>query len=183
MLFGNKSTFAIESELSRREPGWLFAHFRLWANHHAIGDFTENAVLRGCVEYLAEFLGAENLAFDARLVDKPIEEVFKCVFEQEIITCYPNETLDDAYERWSVEFKSTACIIENARNRFHLDSAGMSAFMDKVNVILVDNGDGRGRLIWRELQTMQLQEAWFPLTAFFEASNQFLAWGNSELEQ
>jgi hypothetical protein len=183
MLFGNKSTFAIESELSRQEPGWVFTHFRLWANHHPIGDFTENAVLRDCVGHLAEFVTKENVALDARLVDKPMEEVFKCVFEQEMITCYPNETLDDAYERWSKEIKPATCIIENARARFHLDYVGMSAFMDKVNVILVDNGDGNGRLIWRELQSMQLQEAWFPLAAFFEASNQFLEWANSQLNR
>jgi hypothetical protein len=62
------------------------------------------------------------------------------------------------------------------RNGFHIDDVGMSSFCDKWNIILVENRNLWQRLIWRNLDTMELKEALLPPNRFEQVSQLFLDW-------
>lgn len=48
LLVGTKDTLAIEAEAEEPvDPGWVFGHFRIWAEGRALGNWAQRIRRRG----------------------------------------------------------------------------------------------------------------------------------------
>lgn len=176
MIFGDKNEFAIECEICEiHSEKWVFANFRLWANNQPIGDYEDSMDLLGGSHWLKTFLNCSDGRFESTLDDKTAEEVFSLLFDSVMLT-YPKGGI---LNEQPFPIISPPKLYSNIRNRFHLDSIGMSSFMDKWNVILVETSNKSQRFIWRNLDDLKIFEANFPPGKFEEISNMFLRWVDS----
>ena len=153
MLFGNTTSFAIECSLESYRDGFILGHFRMWAAHLPIGDFTDTVAVQACVNWLCDVLqyaGQRTMpAFD------PLESA-------EVL-----QTITDTVDRWDMA--------SDWRQRFLLNDVGMSAF-DGLDIVLVERADHQQRVIWRERQTAKVHEALLAPGQFEQVSHAFLHW-------
>lgn len=178
MIFGNVESFAIECQLVEPSGRDIYAHFRLWINGQSIGDYEESVFLKASLNWLIQFMQYSNDRCEPSLEWKDKVEVFRLIFDSVMLTVPQGLTVSDIINDTS--YSDTASPdYPNARERFHLDQVGMSSFSDKWNVILVENNDSSHRLIWRNLQDMQMQEAVIPPDCFEKAATQFIEWASS----
>jgi hypothetical protein len=180
MIFGDKNEFAIECEIREiHSEKWVFAYFRLWANNTPIGDYDDSMDLLSGARWLKTFLNCPDGRSESSLDDKDAEEVFSLIFDSVMLTVPKGSSLKELLEDVTPPPDSPTPLYPNIINRFHLDQVGMSSFMDKWNVILVDTANKSQRLIWRNLDDMKILEANLPAGKFEEISKMFLRWVDS----
>ncbi len=181
MIFGNSDQFAVECELARVYPDWIYAHFRFWIKGFPVGDFEDDMHLRAGISWFRKFLEYTGKRQAPSLEGKNKEEVFAAIFDAAVLTVPQGLTL---LEYLAIYQEPEDSISEEEQSRlrswFHLDAVGMSAFMDKWNIILVENPDGSHRFIWRNLEDRRLYEAVLQPTAFEQATKSFLEWADQQ---
>lgn len=151
MIVGERTSFAIESELVERTGRWLLGHFRIWASGRAIGDFGDLVDLGGCRSWLADLGSVVVNREEPELGVLDAETVFYVVYRQ---------ATGDAGALDSVGVGSAFGILSEPFRRFFISHVGMSAF-DDVDLLLF-HVPGRERLIWRDAKDGQVREAYVP---------------------
>lgn len=180
MLFGSTSTFGIECEItSRQDERWIYGHLRMWANENPIGDYEDSIDLRGCLNWLVDFVRYENVRCEPSLDIKSKEEVFRLLFDSFMLTVPEGVGILEFVHKESKELMAARLAYPQARERFHLDGVGMSSFSDKWNVILVEKSDRVQRLIWRNLKDMQIHEALLTPGKFEHVTAHFITWASA----
>jgi hypothetical protein len=180
MIFGDKSELAIECDIIKiHSEQWVFAYFRFWANNNPIGDYEDSMDLLSGSRWLKTFLNCPDGRYESTLDDKGAEEVFSLIFDSVMLTVPKGSSLKELLEEVTPLPDSSTPPYPSIIRRFHLDQVGMSSFMDKWNVILVDTANKSQRLIWRNLDDMKIFEANLPAGKFEEISNMFLRWVDS----
>lgn len=181
-IFGNKYNFAIECQVSRVLDGQPYAYLRLWAVGKSIGDYEDEIVLSICMRYLLDFLQFTGNRYEPDLDKKSKEEVFQLIFDSVVYTIPTGiTTLSELIASYTPPNNNAQPLYENIERRFHLDSFGMSSFLDKFNLILVETQSGKQRLIWRVISEMKVYEALLEPKTFEATANQFLLWAESHI--
>ncbi len=175
-IFGNKSNFAIECQVSRILDNKLYLNFQLWIDEESIGDYEDEIPLSGCIGYLIDFLKFSDDRYEPDLEDKSKDEVFDKIFNSVIYTFPKGATLEQMINFGFHLDNSNLPQYENIELRFHLDPLGMSSFADKFNIILVETKDKRQRIIWRNLSDLKLHETILKPKTFETIAIQFLEW-------
>lgn len=139
MIAGDRNRFAIECELAEQTDRWLLGRFRFWLCGVPVGNWEDQADLRGCVRWLLEFANVPRNRFEPSLASADAEEVFRRVYD-------PVIGLDGA-----------GASVENAYARFHISHLGMSSF-DQCDLLLVVDESGGERCLWRQAGSVSIQE-------------------------
>ncbi len=147
MIVGNKNDFAIEAVVEKKVDDWVFGRIRFWIAGYEIGDWNDSADLKGCVQWLLDFVSNPHDWFHQDLYSSSTAEFFRIIFGEE----NASEEDDDDYEE----------VIENAYGRFNISHLGMSSF-EKYDCFLVKNEMGAERVVWRSVGDPKLYEAIFP---------------------
>jgi Immunity protein 42 len=177
MLFGDPSVFAIECEIIDKIDKWVFADFRFWAVSEPIGDYDDSMDLLGGVYYLKESIKCAEYRHAHVFNDLSKEEIFRIVFDSIMITVPKGESIRSLPLEPDLPYDYDSSLAQSKmRSGCHLDAVGMSSFCDKWNIILVENSNLWQRLIWRNLDTMELKEALFPPNRFEQVAQSFLDW-------
>ena len=94
MIFGDKNTFAIESEFTYQVGWWIYGRFRVWVGGNAIGTYSEEVLhLNGTTGKLREPVNGATIP-TGRL---PAAEFLNRVFE----TYYGGDHYDEAkHQKW-----------------------------------------------------------------------------------
>jgi predicted house-cleaning noncanonical NTP pyrophosphatase (MazG superfamily) len=183
-IFGDKSSFAIECQISRVLNGQTYAHLRLWVGGKPIGDYEDEIILSSCISYLSDFLKFTGNRYEPDLDEKSKEEVFQLIFDSVVDTIPTGiTTLSEMVSIYNSSNDNAQPLYDNIERRFHLDSFGMSSFSDKFNLILVETKSGKQRLIWRTLSDMEIHEALLKPKSFEAIANQFLVWAESQINE
>ena len=181
-IFGTKSIFAIECQVSRVLDGQVYAHLRLWVGGKPLGDYEDEIVLYSCISYLSDFLKFTGNRYEPDLDEKSKEEVFNIIFDSVVYTVPDGiTTWSEIVSIYNPSNDDTQPPYEDIENRFHLDSFGMSSFSDKFNVILVETKSGKQRLIWRAISDMKVHEQILGSRIFESVANQFISWAEAQI--
>jgi hypothetical protein len=174
-LFGNKTIFAIECELSRAFTNPIYIHFRFWAGGENIGNYEDEIFLSTCISYLKEFMEFAGQRFEPELEGQSKEDIFRLIFDSVVFTVPPGMNISEFICGGASFEENPMPRYKNIEKRFHLDAVGVSSF-DKFNIILVETLSGEERLIWRTLSDMELHEIVIPLKGFETVAKQFTSW-------
>jgi len=151
-IFGDKADFAIEVEQYTCEEKDIF-FFCFWCHEKQIGDFDITSSIQSCIYFTHEFLlySKNRYLKGSSDIDKYrlFYELYDGMFDETMI---PDNLLSDMPFGYK-------------RVVFHLDGIGQYSFLDKINIILVDEKDkSRQRLIWRDWSMPSvLHEEFLPL--------------------
>ena len=138
MIVGEREQFAVEFEVvTPIDQRWVYGRFCFWAQNQMVGDKVDDSVdLRGCLNWLRDFIEVEQDRFEPLLFD---------------------QSADDIFHRLSTEIYYDSRSTVTSDTRFNISHLGMTAF-DRTNLFLVENEQGDGRLIWRALKN-EIQSA------------------------
>lgn len=156
IVAGDNNVFAIAAEVTEIPQGWLLGRFRFVFHGHRCGNWEDETDLRACFGWLKDFAEKPRPRFEEDLVELPAEEVFSRLVAPVI------NQLDQAQlpERYQGTFA-----------RFHISHLGMSSF-DKVSMVLLESLTGQ-RCIWKEGDSMTIQDHRFPAGHMQEVASQF----------
>lgn len=147
MLIGDPDEFAIELEPIQVVDAWPFGRFVLWLGGRMVGDPADESVhLKGCIGWLRNIVESPRDRFEPGLYGMEREAAYRALCDGVISH---GDDDDDAEERYADTFA-----------RFHISHLGMSSF-DRVTLLLVEDGDGRQRCIWRQGDE-PVQDAFLP---------------------
>lgn len=180
-ILGDQSTFAIQCEVSDLMYDPPQAHLRVWIGDKPVGDYEDVIILSASVSYLLDFLKFTGDRYEPDLDEKSKKEVFQLIFDSVIYTVPAGKTLSEIVANHNPSDHDIQPPYENIEKRFHLESFGMSSFLDKYNLILVETRNKKQRLIWRALSDMELHEILLEPMTFETVANQFLAWSEAVL--
>lgn len=180
-IFGDKYSFAIESQVSRVLDERVYIHFQVWVGGKPIGDYEDEIMLYSCISYLSDFLKFTGNRYEPDLDKKSKKEVFQIIFDSVVYTLPAGKTWNEIFANYNPSNEDTQPPYEDIQRRFHLDSFGMSSFSDKFNLILVETKSGKQRLIWRAISDMELHEQILEPRSFEAIANQFLLWAESQI--
>lgn len=146
MLAGNKSVCGIELEVIDVIGDWAQGSFLLWINGTSIGDPSDQSVhIQGCINWLKDFVEHPRNRFEEGLFTLPKDELYQLLSVNE--------------DSPSI-LSSTGKEIDRAFSRFHISHIGMSSF-DQVTLLLLEDEEGRQRLIWQQGSGV-VDEAYLP---------------------
>jgi len=168
VLFGDVTTFAIECDNIRFIQSDAYANFRFIAAGNRIGDFDDRVLLCGCVNW-----GLNSLNH----CGQRYEEAFDGMSKSELYFII-HECLRNIEARCTVE--KMGFDPSDLYHRFVLDDVGMSAFEDKVGVVLVETKSGYDRLIWSSYDESLVNEVTIPNGGYERAVRGFLTWMDGE---
>jgi len=181
-IFGAKSIFAIECQVSRILDERVYTHFQVWIGGKPVGDYEDEIVLWSCISYLSDFLKFTGNRYEPDLDKKSKEEVFHLIFDSVVSTLPAGIKIwSEIVSIYNSSNDNTQPPYEGIERRFHLDSFGMSSFLDKFNLILVETKSGKQRLIWRAISDMKVHEQILEPRSFEAIANQFLLWAESKI--
>jgi len=161
MIFGNRDDLAIEISIVQTVDSWVFGKFLLWINSSQIGDELDEAVdLKGCVNWLSDFVEATRNRCEPELVNCSLKEAW---IEIEIPAV-------------GLEYESK---YSDSFSRFHISHIGMSSF-DSVVVALVNDGLTKERFIWQSGRA-SVDEYTCQLGSLANVSKEVIAWFQGEL--
>jgi hypothetical protein len=180
MIFGDKSKFAIECEPVLFDGRSHQVRFRFWAANTPIGDWEDTIQLHASVNWLKDFLRYSGDRYEPSLEDKSKDEVFRLIYESVVLTVPKGMTLREFVDLPDTEPDENPPIYRSARERFHLDQVGMSS-VDNWSSILLERGDGTARLIWRNVDDLELHEVLLPPRYFDMVADQYLDWSRAIL--
>lgn len=161
MLFGDKSTFAVECEVRETIDTFVYCNFRFWIVGEAIGDWQEDVVLGTLIHSADVFLlyqGDRGLdmaeGMSAQLLWQHINKV---------------ATSDDANNlRLSLEGRY--------RQRYLLHEIAPDSVATVCEVVVVERKDGLQRLLWKIRGGKDLQEMTLPSLTVDRAVGDFCKW-------
>ena len=153
----------------------------MWVAGHSVGDYSDSADLRGCLNWLIDSVSGADDRREPSLDDCSKEEVFRLIYETFVLTIPKGVHLLE-YEppEESDEMVAARLTYPDARNRFHLDHVGMSSF-DQWSVILVARGDGAQRFIWKKSRDYKIFETILSEHCFEEVASKFIEWARVNL--
>ncbi|HPE59547.1 MAG TPA: Imm42 family immunity protein [Thiolinea sp.] len=135
MLIGDKQSFAIEFEILDIVDGWVFGTFIFWVVGLVIGNPEDKSVdLKGCMNWLRDFVATPKNRFERGLYDLDKEQIYIQLCSSVLV----GEENSFAEEKYSDTY-----------SRFHTSHIGMSSF-DDVTMIMVENGQGDVRCVWKQ---------------------------------
>ena len=145
MLCGS-SSFAVKWQVRERGETTVYGSFAFIISGHEVGDYSEYAHLKGCRNWMRDF------------IENPMDRFEPGLFEMDKIQAYrvlANSILHYDYERDPVEE-----IYENISSRFHVGHIGMSSMDDSFVVLFMENEAGEGRFIWKAWKDEVIKEAY-----------------------
>lgn len=143
MLNGSIEKFAIEAIVVERPKGWILGHFRFWINGKPVGDWDDTVDLKGCVEWLLDFVSNPKNRYEPGLDSKSAEDIFEIAYDPVIAGTV---TVDDA-----------ELPIPDPFARFHISHLGMSSF-EAFDILLLKNELGMERVLWRRAGETKIEE-------------------------
>jgi hypothetical protein len=145
MIVGNKIHFAIEWEIRKKMPGWVFGQLRFWAANHPIGNWEDSVALNGVRNWMCMFANEVGHRTNLRLFSLPTKSAFDAIY---------NPVFQNGIKR--------AGDIENASIFFHhyISHLGMSAF-DRYDVLLIES-ESQQRLLWRLSDEGNVHDVFLP---------------------
>jgi len=177
-IVGSKAQFAVEWQVTDKIGSFTFAKFCFWAYGERIGDFENEVDLPTLSTNLQEYLARSKERYLSELNGKDKEEILSRLYDSIIIpprsglwkTSSPQEI---SRLNWSV--------VGMWQPVFHLSEIG-ACFADSVSILLFnDPALGFERLIWRTLDTGQINEALLPPNLFETVVSQFLTMSEKDL--
>jgi len=135
MIFGDKTTFAIEAVLEGIDDRWFFGHLRFWVDGVAIGDFDDSSDLAGSARWGRHFLAASARRTRSDLDSTTEKEVYRILYGRFVDDgdADPAEHMDP--------------------DPFLLDDVGESALRDRASVLALRTRDGWDRIIVHDLKS------------------------------
>lgn len=109
--------------------------FRFWLDGRSVGNWDDAADLKGCLNWLKDFVEHPEAHFEPSFVGLPASEVFALVHSAAMGPRPQGPT--------------ASSVPRDAFTRFFIGHLGMSSF-DRVDMLLVKDDDGAERVIWRE---------------------------------
>ncbi|WP_321532122.1 Imm42 family immunity protein [uncultured Desulfuromonas sp.] len=147
MLFGDKSLFAIECEVTEQLDEWDFGHIIFWFCNNAVGNWEDSTDLRGCLNWLNKFSSQVCNRFEDALEGLNKESVFKLLYDSVIFT-------------GTSEIKEKPKF-EDIFSRFHISHLGMSSF-EQFDILLIEQQNGQQRCLWRHADSNEINECYLP---------------------
>lgn len=167
-IVGDKSTFAIEWEVTGAEAGYVFAKFCYWVASEQVGDYEDEVVFGAVVGITKRYLDLYDQRNISHLADATKEEVFDYVYESVMGRAKGKEIPRDQPTDWH--------LLEKLQSVFHLTNCGGAAFWDHVAIILVnDETRKKQRLIWKCRNTDLVNEVILDEKAFDLVASEFIA--------
>lgn len=143
MITGQKEKFAIEAVVDERPEGWALGHFRFWIDGKEVGDWSDTVDLKGCVQWLLDFVSNPRDRYHPGLATRSAKEVFELVYDPVISEDLLSSKIDPP--------------IKDAFSRFHITHLGMSSF-EAFDVLLVKDEVGVERVLWRRAGESKIEE-------------------------
>lgn len=136
MLIGDTQRFAIEAAATERSPsGWALGSFRFWLGGRSVGNWDDAVDLRGCLNWLKDFSEHPRARFEPSFAGLSAVDIFALAHSAAMGPRPPDP--------------ASSGLPQDAFARFFIGHLGMSAF-DGIDILLVKDGDGNERVIWRE---------------------------------
>lgn len=165
MVVGNKSRFAIACEIEYLIDNHVLGRFQFWVEEKPIGDWDDLAYLLGCANGLYEFVKLPKNRFELELENKSKEEVFFLLFD----SFMPAATEEDVEPPF-----------EGTERRFHISYLGMSSFIDRFDVLLIET-ECEQRILWRDAKDQVMHEAILPANEIQAVAIEFCRWFASQV--
>lgn len=143
MVVGQVEKFAIEAVVEERPETWVLGRFRFWIAGKEVGDWNDMVDLKGCVQWLLDFVSNPRDRYHPGLTEKSAKEVFELVYHPVIA--------EDVLSR------GKELPIKEAFSRFHITHLGMSSF-EAFDILLVKNEVGLERVLWRKAGESKIEE-------------------------
>ena len=152
MIFGDKNSFAIESEFTSQNGWWIYGRFRVWVGGTAIGTYSEEVLnLNGTTGKLREPVSGAPISI-GRL---PAAEFLNRVFE----TYYGGDHYDQAkHQVWG-------------RFQWLSYSEGFETVFSAIALVGNDI-----RIVWRVFDNSPVLEQYVPTTEYSAVSSEFISW-------
>ena len=152
---GAPEELAIEAEPEQPyDPHMVLGRFCLWVCGNPLGDPDDVAMLRGIAAWWRSFIEDKRPRWDERLTDLPAQAAFRMLHDS-AFGDDPAHPVPDAF-------------------RFFVGHLGMSA-LDGYDVLLMDDPEGKQRLLWRRHGDSQVREAILEADAMQRVGREFLA--------
>jgi len=142
----------------------------MWARNEPIGNFDDEIDFAASLRFLERFLSHSGDRFESRLSRSSKYEVYDALYRRAF-----------AEKAISKDVPVRLVGIRQFRERFHLDSVGMSAFSETCNVLLIDGIDGAQRIIWKNFSDSIIREARLAPGLFDHVATEFLLWGKEQI--
>jgi hypothetical protein len=165
MIFGNKKKFAIECKIVSNIDSWILGNFRFWILQQNVGDFNDSTDLRGCYNWLKDFVENPRDRFESNLMHMSAKEVFYLLYDSYM----PTGLHYDPMKR--EPFKDT-------HGRFYISYLGMSSF-DKFDILLIENNTQQ-RILWRDSDDLIIHDASLHARTVQHIAKQFCQWFSRE---
>ncbi len=160
MIFGDKKLFAIEISIKDTVEDWIFGNFMFWFKNLPLGNSEDDGVdLKGCMNWLKDFIEVPRNRFEKNLYTIPKTEAFKLLVEN-VLASYSQNSGNEFYE--------------NTFSRFHISHLGMSSFDDLI-LLLIENESRQQRCIWAETGK-ELDEIFLPAKEMQKVASKALTW-------
>ena len=161
MLSGDKSTFAIESEIRDAIDSFVYCKFRFWVAGNPIGDWNEEVVLgvlRHSANVLMRYQGDRCLDVASNM---NTEQLW-----QHIDRIANSDDPDDLHISLEGRY----------RQRYLLHEISYESVGKVCKIIVVDRNDGYQRLLWKCNGDNEIQELTLPKLTVDNVVNEFLDW-------
>lgn len=159
IITGDKSKFAFQCYIEEKRDNYILGSLCFWINNEKVGNFETITTISIAVSYLEDFLKSSSRRFfqDSFIMDK--EKLFFILYDQ----AFSGESVS-SYSEMSF-FKSV----------FWMDEIGEDSLRDKIGMIMINEKEvDRERIIWKNLKSQELKEAFLPSGYFEKISNDFL---------
>jgi hypothetical protein len=171
MIFGEKNVIAIECEIEDIISDQVFGRFQLWLTGYSVGNWDDkNVFLQGCYNWAKDFWENPQNRFEPTLFEKDGHEIFELLYDS--VMASPNYKgpflIDPPYE--------------NIYSRFHLSHIGMSSF-NRYDLLLVEDKDGRQRVLWRFADDGIIHESYFPPSTIQQLVVEYCAWFEQQVKK
>jgi hypothetical protein len=167
MLVGEIGTFAIEAVGPEKPEDWVLGHFRFWLDGNAVGDWNDTVDLKGCIQWLLDFVANPRNRYEPGLESKSAQEIFELAYDPVIAE-------GDTVPREDPP-------IPDAFSRFHISHLGTSSF-DAFDILLVKNAFGRERVLWRKAGESKIEECYLEAGAMESVVLSFCSAFQKEIE-
>ena len=160
-IVGSKELFAIQWNIVEYIDSYCYGNFCFWIANQQVGNYNEISTLSIISSYLRDFLKNDTVRSIQGSQNLTKEKLFYLLYEQ-----FFNGSSND---------KNKYGEMGRLRDIFWLDEVGEYCFRDKIGMILLnENTLARQRLIWQNLESHAIFEAFIPANSFDMVARTFL---------
>lgn len=156
MVSGDKDIFAIACEVTTTIGDWVYGQLLFWVRGVRIGNPDDAADLKGCRNWLRDFINEPRDRFEPALTGLDAGRVFVLVHAPTMTGGNGRSVFADAFAR------------------FNIGHLGMSSF-DRYDVLLIEEPTVSQRILWRE-GNGPAQDAYLPPDRIQSVTRECLAW-------